>query len=133
MIQNFTITVMDNNGNENLPTRKISTKIGDNFVQVGSGWVKKDKNGNPFISCKLKDEYKKEDGTVYDGFVMLSVKEYRKLKLAEEKQSHLTSPTNEFPNGINMATHPLNSDMEQKTIDERFAAFETNNLEDIPF
>ena len=122
MIQNFTITVMDNNGNENLPTRKISTKIGDNFVQVGSGWVKKDKNNNPFISCKLKDEYRKEDGTVYDGFVMITKKEYDKLKNCEARCEFLTSPTGGFENGIDMAKHPLNSASEQASYDQSLEA-----------
>jgi hypothetical protein len=35
-----------------------------------------------------------------------------------EKPTHFTSPTEEFPSGINMATHPLNSATEQKAYDD---------------
>jgi len=125
MIKNFTITKQDNQGKDNLPNRKISTKIGDNFIQIGSGWVKNDKNGNPFISGQLKNEFVKDDGMVYDGYVIITEREYKHLKNCEARCQFLTSPTDEFPAGIDLAKHPLNSDAEQANYDK--------TLEDIGF
>ena len=41
-----------------MPDYKISAKVGDDaFVEIGAGWIKKDKAGNTFLSCKLSDAY----------------------------------------------------------------------------
>ena len=141
MINNFLVLKKDNQGNDNLPSRRLTTNTGTKenpvWKDLGVAWVKKNAQGEPFLSVTLeKDrEYTNRDGQTVkvDGYVIITESEYRKLKLAEAKQARMTSPTDGYPNGINMATHPLNSEAEQKDIDERFTAFETNNLEDIPF
>ena len=54
--------------------------------------------------------------------LLLSKKDTFYLKINDwkpaEKPDFHTSPTEQFPNGINMATHPLNSETEQKAYDE---------------
>lgn len=44
------------------PDRRIVAKIGDNFVQIASGWVKTDKNGNQYVSCVMSKPYQDKKG-----------------------------------------------------------------------
>lgn len=39
------------------PDYKLSAKIGDEYVEIGAGWIKKGNSGAEFISFKLKDPY----------------------------------------------------------------------------
>ena len=43
--------------NPKLPTHVISTKIGEEFVNIGACWTKDMKNGGKFLSCKLSDAW----------------------------------------------------------------------------
>lgn len=43
---------------DNQPDYRISFKTGDTFVEGGACWIKKDKSGNNFLSCKLGNTYK---------------------------------------------------------------------------
>lgn len=121
MINNFTIFKQDNQGNEKLPTHTISAKIGDNYAQIGSGWTKVGQKGN-FLSCQLNTEnrsYTTKDGTTVnlEAYVMITKEEFEFLKNCEKRVEMLTSPTDGFLNGIDMAKHPLNSDTQQKEYD----------------
>lgn len=40
------------------PDYRISFKTKDTYVEGGACWIKKDKKGNSFLSCKLGDAYK---------------------------------------------------------------------------
>ena len=40
------------------PDYRISGRDGDTFYEVGGAWIKKDKAGNTFLSCKLGDAWK---------------------------------------------------------------------------
>lgn len=46
-------------GSENpkAPTHRIMARIDDTLTEVGAGW-QKEKNGNKYLSCKLRDNYK---------------------------------------------------------------------------
>ncbi len=44
------------------PDYYISTKIGEEFVTIGSGWVKAATDGSKFISFKLSDPYQDKPG-----------------------------------------------------------------------
>ena len=46
---------------ESQPDYRISTKVGEDYVDIGAAWIKEDKNGNKFLSCKLSDIYKSKD------------------------------------------------------------------------
>jgi len=43
--------------NPKAPTHRIMAKIGDTLTEIGAGW-QKEKNGNKYLSCKLRDIYK---------------------------------------------------------------------------
>lgn len=86
MIQNFTITKIDNKGNEKAPTRSLSTNLGTKekplWTTIGKGWVKTDVKGNQYVSVQLEKsrEYESE-GIVkkVDGYIVVKEKEYNDL------------------------------------------------------
>lgn len=43
---------------DNQPDYRMSAKDEDTFYDIGACWIKKDKNGNTFLSCKLGDVWK---------------------------------------------------------------------------
>lgn len=43
--------------NPKLPTHVISTKAGEEFINIGACWTKEMKNGQKFLSCKLSDAW----------------------------------------------------------------------------
>jgi hypothetical protein len=68
MIKNFSIFKVTEKKSENQPDYKISAKIGEEFVEVGAGWIK-DGKSSKYISCKLSDPYADHvKGTKRDGF-----------------------------------------------------------------
>ena len=46
-----------NKKSDNQPDYRLSFKNGDTFVQGGACWIKKDKSGATFLSCKLGDKW----------------------------------------------------------------------------
>ncbi len=42
---------------DGMPDRQLSVKLGDTFVDIGGGWLKKDKNDNTYLSMKLQDAW----------------------------------------------------------------------------
>jgi len=45
---------------DTMPDYKISVNVGtdeSNYVEAGACWIKKDKSGGTFLSCKLSDAY----------------------------------------------------------------------------
>jgi len=50
-----------------------------NKVIVGKLWLKKGERGN-FLSGELSKPFTKDDGTVLDGYVLLTQREYNALK-----------------------------------------------------
>jgi uncharacterized protein (DUF736 family) len=57
----FNLQKNANKKTETQPDYRISVNIGDkdnsNYVEAGACWIKKDKKGNNFLSCKLADAY----------------------------------------------------------------------------
>lgn len=43
--------------NDSQPDYRMSFKTGDSFVEAGACWIKKDKKGNSYLSCKLGDAW----------------------------------------------------------------------------
>jgi len=58
-MKNFTLQ-KNNKKSDKQPDYKISVNIGEEkseFVEAGACWIKQDKNGKPYLSCKLSDVY----------------------------------------------------------------------------
>ena len=47
---------------------------------IASLWVKKTQNGVPYYSGQMKETFTKDDGTKYDGYVIVKEEEYAELK-----------------------------------------------------
>lgn len=48
----------NNKKNDSQPDYRISFKTQDTFIEGGACWIKTDKSGKPFLSCKLSDKWK---------------------------------------------------------------------------
>lgn len=129
MIKNFIIVAQEAR-TEKAPTRRLTANIGTQeapiYKDVGVAWVKKNARGETFLSAQLNAEertYKNKEGfdVTVPAYVIIDQKEYEHLKACEERVKFLTSPTEEFPNGIDMAKHPLNSESQQKEYDNHLS------------
>lgn len=47
----------NNKKDDKQPDYRISFREGDTFYDAGACWIKKDKKGNSFLSCKLADKW----------------------------------------------------------------------------
>lgn len=108
---------------ENAPQRELSANIGTqeapNYIVVGKGWLKKDKNDNTYTSVALETDRSyetkaKQDGTpaktVYiDGWTLVKTKDLQELDTKfnslKEKIRSLESqiPKTDFENAIDSA------------------------------
>lgn len=61
-MKNFIIQINKYKENDNQPDYRIVAKDGEEFVEIGGGWKKKDKNNSPYISCSLKNTYQDKAG-----------------------------------------------------------------------
>lgn len=52
IIRNFVIQKC-NKKNDKQPDRRLSAKYGEEWVDLASGWIKKDRNGNDYVSCQM--------------------------------------------------------------------------------
>lgn len=57
IIKNFSIFKNKPSDNEKAPTHKMSTKLGDNFIEIGSCWTKTTQKGDKFLSAQLAKVY----------------------------------------------------------------------------
>ena len=55
-IKNFAIFKVANKKNEKSPDYTLSAKVGEEYVDIGAGWVKDGAKGK-FISCVLSNPY----------------------------------------------------------------------------
>lgn len=69
-----------------------------NKFRLASIWLK-DHNGKKYYSGQMKDEYTNSEGKTYDGFVIISQAEYKKL--TTKPQGNPERPNDdENPDGI---------------------------------
>jgi hypothetical protein len=61
MINNFSIFKTKEKKSEKSPDYTISTKVGEEYITIGAGWIK-EFTGGKFISCKLSDAYQAKNG-----------------------------------------------------------------------
>ena len=121
MINNFLVLKKDNQGNDNLPSRRLTANIGTKesaiWKDLGVAWLKKNAQGDAFLSVQLEKTrtYQNKDGETVnvDGYVIITEEEYNFLKNCEARVNMLTSDGK-----IDMAKHPLNSEAEQKAYDK---------------
>ena len=58
MIKNFSITKNKfKKEGSSAPDYRMSSKIGEEFVEIGACWLKDSKDGSKFFSCKMADVY----------------------------------------------------------------------------
>ena len=65
MITNF-IIVQKETKSENMPNRLLQAKDGDKTHYIGVGWVKKNQNGDTYLSCAMSKNRATDDGEKYD-------------------------------------------------------------------
>lgn len=53
IIKSFSLFKARESGNEKAPTHKLSAKIGDEFVEIGSAWTKATAKGDKYLSAQL--------------------------------------------------------------------------------
>jgi uncharacterized protein (DUF736 family) len=61
MINNFSCFKVTEKKNENSPDYRLTAKVGEEYVDVGAGWVKDGKSGK-YISFQLSKPYQDKSG-----------------------------------------------------------------------
>lgn len=85
-ITNFVIFKNDNaTGNQPQYQMKTKTEDGKTLI-LASLWLKENEKGK-YYSGQMKDEYTKDDGTKYDGYVIITKAEYERLSMGQEGNS----------------------------------------------
>ena len=65
MITSFSIWKIeykDGEKKEKSPDYRLTTKAGEEWVEIGAAWKKTTTDGKPYISCKLATPYKEKSG-----------------------------------------------------------------------
>lgn len=79
------------------PDYRMMTKTKDTFVELGACWIKKDKKGNSYLSCKLGDAWM--DGSNGEknkkGFHIEEDEKYEALEQAIAPTKPKTAPERE--------------------------------------
>ena len=80
IIKFFTIAKV-NKKSEKQPDRRITGKYGEEWVDLASGWIKKDKNGNDYVSCQMSKSWVDHtDRTkTRKGFVIVAEEDLKEL------------------------------------------------------
>lgn len=61
MIKSFSIFKVQNKKSDKDPDYRISAKIGEEYKEIGAGWIKDGKSGK-YVSCQLSKPYKDRKG-----------------------------------------------------------------------
>lgn len=64
IIKNFSVFKNKEQKSEKSPTHSLSTKIGEEFVNIGSGWTKDTKGGDKFVSVQMSKPFQDKKGFV---------------------------------------------------------------------
>jgi len=62
MINQFAIFKVGEKKSDKQPDYRLSAKVGEEYVEIGAGWIKEGKGGSKFISCQLSKPYKDKKG-----------------------------------------------------------------------
>lgn len=97
-IKNFSIFKQDNKGNEKLPTHGISTKIGEEYVNIGACWTKDSTKGK-YLSCKLSDAWvdSKDNTKSRKSYVIVAEEEIELPKIVDPKDGRDVTPDESNP------------------------------------
>ena len=112
MLKNITISRVYDVKSEKMPTHNIIALDSnyENKTFVGALWTKmaKDKNGNDykFLSGSLQKERKAEDGKVFEGYVLVTEKEYAEYMAL--KNNHKSETKVEYVEGaVDLSSIPF--------------------------
>jgi len=87
-IKNFVIQKNNQKKSNKAPDRVIKTKIGEEWVEIAGGWIRKDKNQNDFVSCLMSKTWvdSKDNTKRREGYVIAAKSEISRLcaKAGEE-------------------------------------------------
>lgn len=80
-IKFFNVTQNNRKEKDTHPDRNLSAKIGEEFVDIGGGWLKKNKNGATYLSIKLQDAWvdHNDSSKTRTGFSLVRDDELEKL------------------------------------------------------
>jgi hypothetical protein len=123
MIKNFAILKNKNKKTDKHPDYLLSTKVNEEFIEIGAAYLKDTQRGEKYFSCSLKKEYQPPEGDVKNGFVIITDAEYARLKQVEEdygiKYRNPTYPT-PTDQGIDMRAHrdPVVDSIKPEDLDE---------------
>lgn len=98
----------------------------ENKVTVASLWTKDGAKGK-FLSGQMKNEYKSEKGT-YPAYVIVQEDELQKLLDEVSKKEHKTSPSEDYPQGIDLMEHEFVTEAEKEELRRQDKV-----MADIPF
>jgi uncharacterized protein (DUF736 family) len=88
----------NNKKSEGQPDYRISMRNEDTFFEGGACWIKKDKNGNTFLSCKLGDAWKDhtDESKSRKGFHIEEDKPVKMAKTEDEQAREVLSANDPF-------------------------------------
>lgn len=80
IIKNFSIFKKKKTESDKAPTHSMSSKVGDEFMEIGSAWTKETSSGDKYLSAQLSKAYSKSDGTaVRKSLVIVAEEELKEL------------------------------------------------------
>lgn len=59
---NFSCFKVTEKKNEKEPDYRLTAKVGDEFIEIGAGWIKESAKGTKYISFSLSKPYKDRKG-----------------------------------------------------------------------
>ena len=57
ILKNFSVFKNKPDDNEKAPTHRLSAKLGEEYISVGSAWTKETKSGDKFLSAQLSNAF----------------------------------------------------------------------------
>ena len=96
-IKNFIIQKNSNKKSDKAPDRVIRTKVGDKWLEIAGGWIKKDRNGNDFVSCLMSKTWVdgKDNTKRREGYVIVAESEISRLCVKAGEEDPFETPPNE--------------------------------------
>ena len=83
-----------NKKSDKAPDRRMTARYGDEWVEVASGWVKKDKNGNDYVSAQMSKSWVdgKDNTKSRKGFVIVAEEDLKDLCLKAQTEYPIDAP-----------------------------------------
>lgn len=96
IIKSFIIQKNNQKKSEKAPDRVIKAKIGENWVELAGGWIRKDKNGNDFVSCLMSKSWvdANDRSKKREGYVIVPESEISRLCAKAGEEDPFETPPN---------------------------------------